>query len=71
MRTTQPLLYAFLFFIFVQTTHAKELTYKDQGQLHDIQQLIATKRIEQDIFVNWLVLALVTRCPKLNLTLAE
>ena len=49
MRTTQPLLYAFLFFIFVQTTHAKELTYKDQGQLHDIQQLIATKRIEQDI----------------------
>jgi hypothetical protein len=34
-----------LFFTFTVTAQAKELEYKDQGQLHDIQQQIAAKRI--------------------------
>jgi Zn-dependent M28 family amino/carboxypeptidase len=42
-------LYAFLFFIFALTAQAKELAYQDQAKLHDIQQQINAKRIEQDI----------------------
>jgi hypothetical protein len=49
VRTTQPLLYAFLFFSLAKSTQAKELIYDDQTQLHDIQQQISAKRIEQDI----------------------
>jgi Zn-dependent M28 family amino/carboxypeptidase len=49
VRTIQPVLYAFLFFIFALTTQATELEYKNQQQLHDIQQQISAKRIEQDI----------------------
>jgi Zn-dependent M28 family amino/carboxypeptidase len=40
---------AFLFFIFALTAQATELEYRDQQQLHDIQQQISAKRIEQDI----------------------
>ena len=49
MRTINPVLYVFLFFIVALTTQAKELEYDDQGQLHDIQQQISAQRIEQDI----------------------
>lgn len=38
-----------MFFTFALTTQAKKLDYNDQAQLHDIQQQISAKRIEQDI----------------------
>jgi Zn-dependent M28 family amino/carboxypeptidase len=47
--TIQSVLCTILFFTFTVTAKAKELEYKDQGQLHDIQQQITAKRIEQDI----------------------
>ena len=49
MRTAHPVVGAFLFFIFALTAQATELEYRDQQQLHDIQQQISAKRIEQDI----------------------
>jgi Zn-dependent M28 family amino/carboxypeptidase len=44
-----PTLFTVLFCILAFTAQAEDLSYKDQGQLHDIQQQIDAKRIEQDI----------------------
>jgi hypothetical protein len=44
-----PTLFTVLFCIFAFTAQAEDLSYKDQGQLHDIQQQIDAKRIEHDI----------------------
>jgi Zn-dependent M28 family amino/carboxypeptidase len=44
-----PTLFALLLYILAFTSQAEDLSYKDQGQLHDIQQQIDAKRIENDI----------------------
>jgi Zn-dependent M28 family amino/carboxypeptidase len=49
VKNTLPALFALSFYILAFTSQAEELSYKDQQQLHDIQQQIDAKRIEQDI----------------------
>ncbi len=49
MKNILPTLFTVLFCIFAFTAQAEDLSYKDQGQLHDIQQQIDAKRIEHDI----------------------
>lgn len=49
MKTIQPVLYILVFFMCALNTQANVLEYKNQQQLHDIQQQISAERIEQDI----------------------
>lgn len=49
MINTRPLFYVFLLSSLSLSIHANELEYKDQQQLHDIQQQVSAQRIEQDI----------------------